>query len=226
MGTMVRLLCISLLVGICLAVNGTPQQKAQPALNPSELPRMTEISKLNQQIKAVSAKKDDPVADEPPMDDCAEPPPRRCRHWGAPHDPNDPNSQGWVRANVVAPGQLPDDVKAHLPKWIQARTVPFLPEEPASSGEGGPCCICPQCGLSFYTPGDYWNHIPTCVVPTGPAPCVQTNACLGDSHFDSDPRVCMCRPGKASSSTADLGASGGDTGATAATGATALSSSS
>jgi len=223
---MVRLLCISLLVGICFAVSGAPKQPQ--ALTPE---RLTEISKLSQQIKASAAVGDkkqpympmpmpfmppDSMAADTQSDDCSEPPPRRCRHWSPPHDSHDPNSPGWVRANVVGMGQLPDDVQVKLPKWIPARTVPFLPEEAAASGAGGPCCICPQCGLSFYTPNDYWGHIPQCMVPTGgPPPCVQTTACLFNSHFDNDPRVCMCRPGVISSSSA-----------AAATGATADSSSS
>jgi len=195
MGIVVRLLCVSLLVGICLAANGTPQQqkKAQAPLEP----RMTEISKLSQQIKTAAAAKQTPDDAE----DCHEPPPRKCRWYQAPHDPHDPNSAGWVHANVVGMGQLPDDVKAKLPKWIPARTVPFLPEEASTGEAGSPCCICPQCGLSFYTPNDYWGHIPSCPVP-GPKTCVQTNPCLGNSHFDSDPRVCMCRPGPAPSSSA------------------------
>jgi len=158
---------------------------------------MTEISKLSQQIKS-AAKKDWPGSDE--MDDCHDPPPRRCRWYQPPHDPHDPNSPDWVRANVVGMGQLPDDVIARLPRWIPARTVPFLPEPATSTAPAGsPCCICPQCGLSFYTPNDYWGHLPTCPAP-GPKPCIQTTPCLGDSHFDNDPRVCMCRPGLLSSS--------------------------
>lgn len=190
MGIVVNLLCVSLLVGICLAVNGTPQDKAQAQLEP----RMTEISKLQTQIK-------DAAAASSEGDDCSDPPPRRCRWWRAPHDSHDPNSQGWVLAKSVGIGQLPDDLKAQYPKWITARTVPFLPEEPAATGEGGPCCECPRCGLSFYTPNDYWSHIVSCPAP-GPRTCVQTVACLGNSHFDSDPRVCMCRPGAGPSSSA------------------------
>jgi len=202
MGIVVRLLCISLLVGICLAVSVPPtQQKAAPALEP----RLTEISKLSQQIKQASKHVPDDAEE-----DCHEPPPRRCRWYQQPHDASDPNSPGWVRANVVGMGQLPDDVKANLPQWIPARTVPFLPEEASTGAAGSPCCICPQCGLSFYTPNDYWGHIPSCPVP-GPKPCVQTNECTGDSHFDSDPRVCMCRPGKASSSAAPAASSAGAT---------------
>jgi len=199
MGIMLRMLCISLFVGICFAASAAPKQPQ--ALSPE--PR---FSKLSQQIKAVGGKQ---VPEMPPTmtavdtqepgEDCAEPPPRNCRHWTPPHDAHDPNSPGWVRANVVGMGQLPDDIKAKLPKWIPARTVPFLPEEPAASGANGPCCICPQCGLSFYTPNDYWGHIPQCIVPTGLPPCVQTSQCLGNSHFDADPRVCMCRPGILSS---------------------------
>jgi len=196
MGIVVRLLCISLLVGICLAVSGAPQQpKASGALEP----RLTEISKLSQQIKQSTKTV---MAPEDDQEDCHEPPPRRCRWYQqGPHDSHDPNSPGWVRANVVGMGQLPDDVKAKLPKWIPARTVPFLPEEASTGVAGSPCCICPQCGLSFYTPNDYWGHIPSCPVP-GPKSCVQTTQCLGDSHFDFDPRVCMCRPGRVSSSAA------------------------
>jgi len=195
MGIVVRLLCISLLVGICLA--GAPQQpKAQAPLEP----RMTEISKLSQQIKAAQFPYDN-------VEDCDEPPPRRCRRYQPPHNSHDPNSPGWVRANAVGIGELPDDVQARLPKWIPARTVPFLPEQATGTAEAGsPCCVCPQCGLSFYTPNDYWGHLPTCPAP-GPRPCIQTSECLGDSHFDSDPRVCMCRPGRISSSAA-LTASG------------------
>jgi len=160
--------------------------------------------------------------DQPPMEDCAEPPPRRCRRW---HDPDD----GLVHANVVGVGQLPDDVKARLPEWIPARTVPFLPEVVPSStgaegGAGGPCCICPQCGLSFYTPNDYWTHIPTCVV--GLPPCVQNEKCLGDSHFDADPRVCMCRPGFASSSPAPGASGSSSTGSVVPPAGTSSSSSS
>jgi len=192
MGIVVRLLCISLLVGICLAVSGAPQQpKASGALEP----RLTEISKLSQQIKQ-SAKKDVPEDDD--QEDCHEPPPRRCRWYQQPpHNPHDPNSPGWVKANVVGMGQLPDDVMAKLPKWIPARTVPNLPEAASTGEAGSPCCICPQCGLSFYTPNDYWGHIPSCPAP-GPRPCVQTNECLGDSHFDFD--LCMCKSGRLSSS--------------------------
>jgi len=224
---MVRLLCISLLVGICFAVSGAPKQPQ--ALTPE--PRLTEISKLSQQIKAAAAAVGDkkqpympmpympmPMPFMPPdsmaadtqSDDCSEPPPRRCRHWSPHHDSHDPNSPSWVRANVVGMGQLPDDDQIKMPKWIPARTVPFLPEEAAASGAGGPCCICPQCGLSFYTPNDYWGHIPQCIA--GPPPCVQTSPCLGNSHFDSDPRVCMCRPGIISSSIAAAAASAGATG--------------
>jgi hypothetical protein len=151
---------------------------------------MTEISKLQTQIK-------DSAAANAEGDDCSDPPPRRCRWWK--HDPSDPNSPGWVLAKSVGMGQLPDDMKAKYPKWITARTVPRLPEEPAATGEGGPCCMCPQCGLSFYTPNDYWGHIVSCPAP-GPKTCVQTTPCLGNSHFDADPHFCMCRPGPAPSS--------------------------
>jgi len=176
-----------------LAVNGTPQQPLEP--------RMTEVSKISQLKQEINSAKDKKDYSD---DDC--PPPRRCGGAPGPHDSSDPNSPGWVHANEVAMGQLPDDVKAKLPKWIPARTVPFLPE-PASTGEaGGPCCVCPQCGLSSYTPNDYWGHLPSCPVP-GPKPCVQTVLCGINSHFDSDPRVCMCRNGPAPSSTAIVVAS-------------------
>jgi len=211
MGIVVSLLCISLLVGICLAVSGAPQQpaKAPSVLSPNES-RMTELTKLSQQIKKVADGNKKQMPDDDNDDDCAEPPPRRCRWWKTPND-------GLVQANVVGPGQLPDDIAAHAPKWIPARTVHALPEDPATTADGGPCCICPQCGLSFFTPHDYWGHIPTCSV--APPSCVQTTLCLGNSHFDPDPRICMCRPGLAVSSSAVVGTGVG-------TGATSSSSSS
>jgi len=217
MGIVVRLLCISLLVGICLAVNGTPQPKAQAPLEP----RMTEISKLSQKIQNAAAKKDFPEDD---AEDCHEPPPRRCRWYQPPVDRHDPNSPGWVRANVVGMGQLPDDIHAHLPRWITARTVPFLPEAASTGQAGSPCCICPQCGLSFYTPNDYWGHLPTCPVP-GPRECVQTTPCLGNSHFNPDPRVCMCVSGPAPSSSAApvLGAGATGTGGVGSAGSSGSS---
>jgi hypothetical protein len=177
---------------------------------------LTELSKLSQQIKAAGKKQEPDAAAVPelmattndPQEDCEEPPPRNCRGWRH-------HSDGLVHANVVGVGQLPDDLKAQMPKWITARTVARLPDE-STGGENGPCCICPQCGLSFYTPNDYWGHIPTCVVPTGGAACVQNVECTGDTHFDPDPHVCMCRPGRISSSSSELvvlGATGGSSSA-------------